>query len=563
MSSRRILWTVPLLLLWLAARIRAEESAPSGKLFIFDEGDHQLVTVDSRTGSILARSPAVPTPTRLARTPDGRRIFLLCPGIFLKTDESGNQIASKAGAVLLDGDTLKQIAMVELGAGLGEWTFDRPGKRLAVLCPGSSEAGPTEITVLSTETGEVQGRVKLERLAQNLDLAPDGQTLAVFFTRTEEGTESELRFIDLSSLQTVGSLLLEGAPLGPVLSADGQRLYFVEPGKPHNKRAKNLDGKISIVSLTKRSLEKTLNAGSRPRGPWVDSKGRLLLLCDLPEDDGGKKPEGELRVVAGDELKISRVASSPRAIRLSEDSSRAYVAGPLQISTVDLESLQTTAQTDADTGAITGFAVSPDGRRAYVSYRNAERLAVVDLESHKLLDRMNLGRAGMRLVSGGAVGLIQMEAFSAATRATAGRSGQVRPYYAELPSKGPSDGWVVARSDGKVAFALNPATQDMTLVDDTAKTLDHIHVGHAATLFRLGGGDLIAACDNSELYLFDARTRALEEVKDFGSINAVRFSPDRARLLFLGTKKTLFLDTTTGKPAGEVKGLKNPTQVAF
>ncbi len=567
MNQRKVSVAAVLVLLCVATRLWAAEDAPAGKIFVFDQGDHKLVAVDPRTGSVLGSSPTVPTPTRVVKSPDGRRVFLLYSGISDKTDDNENAPITKASVTLLDGDTLQQVASVELAFGLGEWTFDRAGKRLAVLSLGSQpdqESGPTEITILSAQTGEVQGRVKLERLARNLDLAPDGETLAVYHKGREEGGSSQLQFVDISSLRTVGTLSLEGAPPGPIPSSDGELLYFVEPGKPHKKRAKNVDGKIYVVSLAKRSLEKTLNAGSSPRGPWIDSRGRLLLLSDVPEEDGGKKPDGELRVVSGSDLKTLRVAWSPLAIRLSEDSSRAYVAGPLHISTVDLDSIQTTGQTDADTGTVWGFAVSPDGRRAYVSYRNAERLAVVDLESHKLLDRMNLGRAGMRLLGGGVIGLIQTEALSAATRAAAGRSGQIRSYYVELPSKGPSDGSVLTRADGKIAFALNPRTQDMTLVDgETAKALDHIHVGHAATLFRLRGGNLIAACDNGELYLFDAQTRALEEVKDFGSINAVRFSPDRARLLFLGTKKILFLDTATGRPVGEVKGLKNPTQVAF
>jgi DNA-binding beta-propeller fold protein YncE len=263
-------------------------------------------------------------------------------------------------------------------------------------------------------------------------------------------------------------------------------------------------------------------------------------------------------------VKTLPVAWSPRVLRLSEDQSRAYIAGPLHISTVDLVSLQTTGRVDVDTGAIWGFAVSSDGKHAFVSY-GEQRLAVVDLESRKLLNRMTTGRRGMALLHAFAVGdLITTSSSSSATAAAVDRYGRTRSSHVAYASNLPNDGPLLTRPDGKVAYALNRSTQDITLVDgQTGKSLDHIHVGAAATLFRLKGGNLIAACDNSEIYLVDTQTQKQEEIKDLGSINAVRFSPDRARLLFLGTKKILFLDTSTGKSVGEVEGLKKPTLVAF
>jgi DNA-binding beta-propeller fold protein YncE len=567
-NPHKIPATLVLLFVCLAPRLWAAEDAPSGKIFFFDEGDNKVVAVDPRTGSVLGRSPIVPTPTRVVKSPDGRRVLLLYSGVSAQTDEYGNSTVTKASAILLDGETCQQVASVELGFGLGEWTFDRAGKRLAVLSSGSQPNQGTahaEITILSTETGEVQGRVKLERPAQNLDLAPDGQTVAVYQKRLEESGSSQLRFIDLSSLETVGKLSLEGAPFGPIPSSDGDLLYFVEPGRPHKKRAKNVDGRIYVVSLARRALEKTLDAGSNPSGPWLDAKGRLLLLSDVPEDENAKKPDGELRIVSGaDVVKTLRVAWSPRVLRLSEDESRAYVVGPLHISTVDLVSLQTTGRVDVDTGPIRGFAVSPDGKRAFVSY-GEQRLAAVDLETHKLLNRMTTGRRGMALLHAVAVAdLVMTLSSGAAASAAADRYGRTRSFYGAYVSKGPSDGPLLTRPDGKVAYALNRHTQDITLVDgQTGKSLDHIHVGTAATLFRLKGGNLIAACDNSEIYLVDTQTQKQEEIKDLGSINVVRFSPDRARLLFLGTKKILFLDTSTGKPVGEVQGLNKPTLVAF
>lgn len=552
-------------LLFLLPLLGSAQDASSRKVFFFDDGPHQAVSVDLKTGSILARSPELAAPSRIVRSPDGRRVFLLYAGE--KPDAEGSS-ATKASAIILDADTCQQTAKVELGYGIGEWVFDRSGTRFALLSPGSGsgqESGWGEVTVLNVETGEVLGRSKLERPAHNLDLAPDGETLAVYLRGSTPEKGSQVRFFDSTFLQKVGTLSLDGAPPGPIASPDGSLLYFVEPGRPHRKRAKNVDGKVYVVSLTGRKLEKTLGAGSNPKGPWLDGSGRLLLLSDVPEDEGVSKPDGELRVISGtDVTRTLRVPWSPARIHFSGDSARAYVAGPLHIAAVDLATLEAVGKSDVDTGTIHDFVASADGKKALVSYGDSH-LAVADLESHKLLNRMTTGRGGMRLLRAvGAADLGMSLASSSAARAAADRRGRDRTYYVERPAKGPTDGPLLVRPDGTVGYALNRSTEDVTIVDTkTGKSLDHVHVGSAATMFLLGEGSLIAACDNSEIYLLETQTQKLQEIKDLGKIQAVRYSPDLTRLLFLGTKKILIVDTATGKPSGEIAGLTKPILVGF
>ena len=93
-----------------------------GRVFALATDDHQVLTLDSRTGKVLARAPAGSYPDGLAYDPVERHVFV--------SDESGGveSVIDARG---------KRIATVQLGGEAGNVQYDAP---MLIRC-GGQDAG--------------------------------------------------------------------------------------------------------------------------------------------------------------------------------------------------------------------------------------------------------------------------------------------------------------------------------------------------------------------------------------------------------------------------------------
>jgi DNA-binding beta-propeller fold protein YncE len=391
----------------------AAASAHAGgpRAFVLDAEGSSVVAVDMASGAVLAKASVQGKPTHMLRAPDGGPLVVVEPGPGKMTMRFGFHPTGKASATVIDAASLHVVSRADLCWNVMDTEstqlFSADGKRLTVFCSGyrsqkPEETLPAEVVNLDLESGNVSGRVALDRRFETILPLPDGQTAVVHLEweapKNAPPVPAEAAFIDLTGPRVVARLKLDGLPRPPLLSpdakdlvffspqmlpkkqpavpaglqfidvgsrviaatrvveggpsdlafsSDGRFLYLLEKGKPDKKPEKNVAGRIQVYSMDTRAHEINLEAGTAPRGFIADEEGRQVLVLSegAPSAEKGE-PEGELRVLRGGDIAATlKVAAEPAFVRISPDRARLYVAGGRALSHVDLPNLRRIADT--------------------------------------------------------------------------------------------------------------------------------------------------------------------------------------------------------------------------
>ena len=292
-----------------AESVRAQREAPLA--YVLDKDARSVTTLEVTSGAVVRAATVQGSPTRLLRTADGKRLLALDRGAGRDDGGAGHQATTRSAVTILDAATLAIQSRVELGWGLEPTTMlNGNGNRLSVVCPGyvgrkADEARPAEILTIDLTAGKVVGRVALPRPATAFFGTPDGRTAVILSARDQPKQTpplpAELRFVDLTGATSPATVSLAGDPRNPVLSPDGRFVYLLDRGNPSSNPAKNVNGRLLVVSVESRTLETTTDVGSKPRGFVLDERGRqLLLLSDSPPVRGARGDRaGELRIIRG------------------------------------------------------------------------------------------------------------------------------------------------------------------------------------------------------------------------------------------------------------------------
>lgn len=188
--------------------------------------------------------------------------------------------------------------------------------------------------------------------------------------------------------------------------------------------------------------------------------------------------------------------------------------------------------------------VTPDARRAFIHYPAQDKVVVLDLEQGKAIGSTKTGRGGKKLLGG---------VMSALTYGMSDRT------YFYNPGSDPPQ--MLARPDGRFAYALNLDTSDVTVVDaDTAQAVAKIGAGGRA-LAMLGGPTLFVL--GPELQAIDTARNAKVEPPLLSGLRGLRPSPDGACAVALAERAVLILDGATGKERARLTEFVKPTRVAF
>lgn len=282
------------------------------RVYVLDTTGQALLAVDLRTGQPTTRTPLDVAAKELLASPDQAHLVALAPGAHKATFCCGYQPKSPITATVFDADTLQKTAGVEVGWGMPTITVagfellspraallpSVDGRRVTILCAGyrskkPEETLPRELVTIELDSGRVAGRVALDRPVELVGRVADTET-AVLLAEAQTGKEpmaAEIILADLTQQAVTERIRLEGAPTRPFITADGGWLYLLDPGKPSNKKDKNVDGSLHVVSLRERKLVATVGAGSDPRTFFWDEDRQLALL----PSDGPPVEKGETR----------------------------------------------------------------------------------------------------------------------------------------------------------------------------------------------------------------------------------------------------------------------------
>lgn len=195
-----------------------------------------------------------------------------------------------------------------------------------------------------------------------------------------------------------GELLAETAvsdhPHEIVLSPDRSRLYVTDNGVMQIENAGEGGHKVSIIDMAARQKVGEIELGEyhRPHGIDLCGDGRLLVTSENP-----------------DQLLIADLSSNevvqtwptggetPHIVKCSNDSAYAYVSNARSRTVAKIE-LATGEHELVETGdRPEGSTLSDDGSKLYVVHRDADKVAVIDTASWKILSEFATGSEPVRI----------------------------------------------------------------------------------------------------------------------------------------------------------------------
>jgi DNA-binding beta-propeller fold protein YncE len=503
--------------------------------YVLDSGAKLLVEVDLTSGRRVASLPLEGSPAWL--DDDGRHVLVFDRGAGEDKDERGWKASGRSSVTIVDAANLKAIGRVELGSGLATAGFVGDG-RLAALCPGyeaknPAEAQVAELVLVDLATAREAGRLVLEHGLAWTGLSRDRRSLALLQGLPRGGKrpypQSKLWLVDVLGPRVTTTL--DTGPW-PAADSDGERLYLLHRGEPEKDQAKNRNGTVHVVPFGEPRAER-LDAGRAPIGTFRE-ESLLGILSEGPH--GGP---GELRLLREGKLAVTTPVA-PRPAVMGRGKDALYVVGSTGVTIVDAASGQVKGTLPLggfvdDGDDATEMQVTDDGRRAFVLYGPQHKVAVLDLERGKPIGVAKTGRGGRKLLNNmmAGMGVIRVPRFD----------------FHE-------PGQLLARPDGRFAYAINEETKDVTVIDaDTALPVEKIG-GQGYFLVLLGGPTV--AVFGPAIQLIDAtRNVKAQEIRVPG-IRGVVHSSDSS--VVLGERTVLVLDAATGR---ERARLTDFTRVAY
>lgn len=295
---------------------------------------------------------------------------------------------------------------------------DRGGSGVVEGTIWVANEGSDSLTAIDAETHEVVTVVRGIAGPHNVQVSPDGRT--VWATSTTAGLVAA---IDADTQELLHSTDVGPSPAHVVLSPDGARAFVTVAGKdrlavvdaegvleatvqggdyPHGLRA-TPDGKMVVVANLEGGSVGILDArrlrplaeipvGEKPVQTAVSPDSRFAYVS-LNGDDAVAKLDLRARRVVG----RTAVCDGPIQLYLTPDGRTLLAAcqGPAnapndELTFVDTGSMEATGTISTSAGAH-GVVVEPSGRHAFVTDVDAGDVAVVDLATRAVVDRIAVG----------------------------------------------------------------------------------------------------------------------------------------------------------------------------
>ena len=221
---------------------------------------------------------------------------------------------------------------------------------------------------------------------------------AVYITNERSG---DLTVIDPATMSGVATIALGKRPRGIRSSPDGSQLYIALSGSPISPPGVDVstlpppdraaDG-IGVVETASLTLKTILKGPSDPEQTSVSRDGRRLYIAN---EDVGKATV--LDIQSGESIAEFEVGGEPEGVTTSPDGRFVYVTSEEDnlVSVIDTASHQLVKRIPVGARP-RDTAFSPDSSRAYVSGENDASVSVVDTSSHTVIQTIRLTGENVR-----------------------------------------------------------------------------------------------------------------------------------------------------------------------
>lgn len=323
------------LLALLSACSREPQPGPASgyRLYVSNElsGDLSVIDPVSRRG--IGRIALGKRPRGLARSPDGRLLFIALSGSPIGgpgVDESRLRPADKAadGIAILDVASGRVLRVLRGISDPEQVAVSRDGGRLFVASEDTGRG-----LVLDARDGRVLARLDVGGEPEGIAVSPDGRL--AYFTSEED---SQVAVVETASPRVRARIAVGMRPRNAVFSSDGRRAYV--PGEG--------DGSIAAIDVlhdrvvARVTLE---DRDSRPMGVALSRDDRVLF------------------VTTGRGRKLLRL-----------DAANLRVTGSVEVGDRPW-----------------GLALSPDGRTVFTANGSSNDIALVDAATMRVVGRIPAG----------------------------------------------------------------------------------------------------------------------------------------------------------------------------
>ena len=223
-------------------------------------------------------------------------------------------------------------------------------------------------------------------------------------TSSDTASVNQVLFVSQKAATSVAWYTLDGKlikeiavsdhPHEIVMSKDGKTLYVTDNGVMRIENAGQGGNKISIIDLQTRERTGEIDLGKwhRPHGIDLCPDGTLLVTSENPD---------QLLVIDVDKKAIIKEwdtgGETPHIVRASTDSKTAYVSNARSRTVAKID-LNTGERQLIETGdRPEGSTLSADGTQLYVVHRNADKIAVIDTATWKVLGEIKTGKEPVRV----------------------------------------------------------------------------------------------------------------------------------------------------------------------
>lgn len=193
-------------------------------------------------------------------------------------------------------------------------------------------------------------------------------------------TANKIQFFDVESLALTSEIDMPGSTHELVRSLDGKKVYGSIYGGGLFGQNTNPDGRIAIIDLESRQLERTIDIGRNvaPHSVMMDEGGTLWASAELANAVLAIEP-------GNDDVERVDLGGSPHWIAISHQTGKLFASFKTRevVAVVDIEQRKRIDLITIPHGA-EGLAVSPDGWALFVSAHRKGVIHAFDTRTHAL-----------------------------------------------------------------------------------------------------------------------------------------------------------------------------------
>src|SRR5438067_3935904 len=230
-----------------------------------------------------------------------------------------------------------------------------------------------DVTVIQASTGTVVKTIAVGKRPRGVAASLDGKRVYVANSNSDS-----LSVIDTTTLSVIETLPCGRDPEGLAFNRAGTLLYVVNEN----------DSSVTVVEVASSRIVKKIEVGTEPETAVASPDGRWIAVSNETSND-----VHVIETASNTVVKKIAVPKNPRGMRFTADSRRLFVASEQAhvVSVVDMATF--TVQKSVPTGGSrpVDVALSPDGKRAWVSHGDSRDLRVLDAGSPDVLATIPVG----------------------------------------------------------------------------------------------------------------------------------------------------------------------------